>query len=500
MTPCWLTLALHLGLAASISNANHACHALEKAVPGSVAVPGSAAYLEAGRYWSERQAELRPSCFFIPADTQEVSRGMKVLTGLDTPFSVKSGGHTAFEGGSSSDAGVTIDLVRLNGIVVSEDRRTVSVGPGNRWINVSRTLDPLGLAVVGGRECDVGVGGLVLGGGISYFSGRHGWACDNVGEFEVVLSSGRAVNASASENPDLYRALRGGGGSNWGIVTRFDLVAFEQGALWASSLIFPASSNGTLVSRFRELAVDGLATDPDAHAYMVFMRNPTLGRDVVLASFYHATVPGGGGVPDVFAPFQSVRGALVNTTVVAGVSTLSESIREPYGSRQTWWDTSVRLGAGSARLLEDILPLFEALSEKLRSALGSDDVRTLLVFQPILTNVLRQMQKNGGNALGLHPDDGPLMIVQLAIKWDDDLVDDLVEASSAEFISSVESMAKSRQLLKGYVYMNYAGRSQHVLERYGEQSYRRLKETANKWDPEGLLQKLWKGYFKIDGE
>lgn len=109
---------------------------------------------------------------------------------------MKGGGHVPFSGGSSIENGVTIDLVHLNNIKISPDRQTVSIGPGNRWINVTETLDPIGLAVVGGRDMKVGVSGLTLGGGLSFFSGEYGWACDNVRQYEFVLASGSIVYTS----------------------------------------------------------------------------------------------------------------------------------------------------------------------------------------------------------------------------------------------------------------------------------------------------------------
>jgi FAD/FMN-containing dehydrogenase len=98
---------------------------------------------------------------------------------------VKSGGHGMFAGASNIDQGVTIDLLNLNQLVVSDDRSEVSIGAGNRWYDVCSKLDPMGISVVGGRVADIGVGGLTLGRGISFFPGRYGWACDNVNNYEV---------------------------------------------------------------------------------------------------------------------------------------------------------------------------------------------------------------------------------------------------------------------------------------------------------------------------
>lgn len=100
-------------------------------------------------------------------------------------FAVKSGGHAAFSGASNVEDGLTIDLVNLNGIYISDDQTETFVGAGNVWYDVYTHLQPLGLTVVGGRVSAIGVGGLTLGGGISFFSNRHGWACDNVNAYEV---------------------------------------------------------------------------------------------------------------------------------------------------------------------------------------------------------------------------------------------------------------------------------------------------------------------------
>ncbi|KAM0244934.1 hypothetical protein ACHAP5_005841 [Fusarium lateritium] len=435
-----------------------ACSALAKAFPQDVAYPKTLSYIQANNYWSERQAEVHPQCFVTPKTAKDVSAIMKILTSMNTPFSVKSGGHTAFAGGSNAADGVTIDLKNLNDITVSTDRKTVSVGPGNKWINVSEILDPMKLAVAAGRVADVGASGLILG--------------------------------------DLYWALRGGGGSNLGIVTRFDLVSFEQGDLWTNSLIFPGAMNKTLIPLFQDLTVNGLPTDPAAHTYFVLTHEPTLGGYIALTSFYHATLPSpAGSMPPVFEPFQSVPGAVVNTTLIANISTQSKIIDVPYGSRQTWWDTTV--SATSTSFFTDVVALFEARNAKLFAAAKGKKITPYLVFQPIPVNVLSEMQKNGGNALGLNPSDGPLMIVQLSTSWEGTELDDAIENSSRELIAKVESMAKKRHLDNGYVYMNYAGSTQDVQKSYGKDSYRKLQKVAKKWDPEQKLKHLWKGYFKL---
>jgi FAD/FMN-containing dehydrogenase len=100
-------------------------------------------------------------------------------------FAVKSGGHAAYAGASNIEDGLTINLAKINEVIVSEDKKSTSVGAGNVWFDVYTKLQPMGLTVIGGRVSAIGVGGLTLGGGISFFSSRYGWACDNVISYEV---------------------------------------------------------------------------------------------------------------------------------------------------------------------------------------------------------------------------------------------------------------------------------------------------------------------------
>lgn len=126
-----------------------------------------------------------PKCRFAPLDALGVSLAVLTVQVTQCKFAVKSGGHGMFSGASNIDGGLTIDLLKLNQISVSSDQTQTSVGPGNRWFDVYNVLEPKGLAVIGGRVADIGVGGLTLGGGMSFFSGRYGWACDNVNTYEV---------------------------------------------------------------------------------------------------------------------------------------------------------------------------------------------------------------------------------------------------------------------------------------------------------------------------
>ncbi|KAM0276541.1 hypothetical protein ACHAQH_006642 [Verticillium albo-atrum] len=479
--------------------------ALEKALPGKVAYPETEAYDLSNTFWSQRQSAVKPSCFLLPNSTADVSTGINILTSLKTQFSVKSGGHTPFQGGSNVQDGVTISLEALNAVTVSPDRKTVSIEPGNRWIDVARKLDPLGLAVVGGRVPEVGVSGLLLGGGISFLSGQHGWGCDNVRNYEVVLASGEVVDANPKQNEDLYWALRGGGGSSFGIVTRFDVDGYDQGDVWARALIWPGTASGAVLSEFALVETDVLPLDRDAHMFIVLAYAPQFGGSIVLSSLYHLTHAAtqgaaDGAVPDVFEGFVRLPRQMSNATTIAPISTHLEAISDAYGFRKTWWDTTVSIkDAGDYMLLLDQLPKWDEYVKILLAAAEEvgDTIVPQMALQPISTNVLEEMQKNGGNALGLDVDDGPLVLISIMATWSSNKLDCLVEKKSSEFIEDIDATAEARGQSNGFRYMNYAGKTQDVFGSYGEENHERLRKASRKYDPEDLLQNLWKGYFKV---
>lgn len=158
-------------------------------------------------YWLLNGRDLSPNCIVVPSSSEDVSVAVSILSaghslGIDgCKFAIKSGGyvlphrtvwsrlisrsHSPFAEGSNINNGVTIDLSNLNQIVVSDDQSTVSVGPGSRFGALYDELGFKDLTVVAGRDSQVGVGGLILGGGISFHSPRFGYACDNVMNYEV---------------------------------------------------------------------------------------------------------------------------------------------------------------------------------------------------------------------------------------------------------------------------------------------------------------------------
>ncbi|KAL2022651.1 hypothetical protein VTK56DRAFT_4995 [Thermocarpiscus australiensis] len=168
-------------------------------------------------------------------------------------FAIKGHGHAPAAGFANIDGGITIDMTDLNMTALNPDHSILSVGAGASWPQVYLYLDAFNVSVAGGRNGLVGVGGLTLGGGISHFSPRVGWACDNVLKFEVVLADGTPTNVNASYRGDRYRALKGGA-NNLGLVTRFDLATFPQGNLSVASFVNDISERRPVFQAFTDIS------------------------------------------------------------------------------------------------------------------------------------------------------------------------------------------------------------------------------------------------------
>ncbi|KAI0521889.1 FAD binding domain-containing protein [Xylaria bambusicola] len=196
---------------------------------------------EQSEYWSTSCGDLKPSCILMPTTAHEVAAIVSILAKNNETFAVKSGGHNPNNYFASVDGGPLISTKMLNQVILDPTAETVRVGPGNRWDEVTKALDGSGYTVVGGRIGNVGVGGYLLGGGLSFMSTEYGWAANSILEYELVLANASVVYVTENNYPDLFMALKGGG-NNYGIVTSYLLQAYPIGDIWGGNLVFDAKS------------------------------------------------------------------------------------------------------------------------------------------------------------------------------------------------------------------------------------------------------------------
>ncbi|GKZ33031.1 hypothetical protein AbraIFM66950_002748 [Aspergillus brasiliensis] len=472
----------------SLGFCSELCSALPRLYPGHVLQRSTTAYSTwDASFWSQQQEEVDPACVFQPATPVEVAVGLLLSELTLCPFAVKSGGHAAFAGASNIQDGLTIELVGLNSTVLSQNATIASVGAGNRWLDVYDWLDPLGLSVIGGRVSDIGVGGLTLGGGISFFSGFHGWACDNVANYEVVLADGSIVDVNVNTLPDLYWALRGGG-NNFGIVTRFDLTTHTQGLMWGGSRIWLEEYQSDILHALVDF---GFNSPSDPNGALIVSVAYAEGLYLLVADLEYAKPVAD---PPIFKNFSS-SGTLEDTMAIRSLSNITLLFKEsnPNGLRESYWTGTVQL---DYELATNITNMFKQELVPIQNVTG---IVPALVWQVISTNTMEHMAKNGGNALGLDLSDGPLLLINLSFMWDDKADDAAVMAVLGRITQKALSAAQARGLGSRYLYMNYASQYQSVVPSYGTANQARLQAVSKKYDPLQVFQNLQPGYFKLDG-
>ena len=192
---------------------------LAKRLKGRLILPDDRGYAAASRPLNRRYADLRPQGVALCEGAADAREALLWARDNDMPIAVRSGGHN-YAGYSTND-GLVIDFGRMKGAKVSDSRGTIVAEPGARNTDVYAALQPHGVAISAGRCPTVAIGGLVLGGGVGFSSRKLGLTCDHLLEAEVVTASGKVLTCSEKENPDLFWALRGGGGGNFGISTSY---------------------------------------------------------------------------------------------------------------------------------------------------------------------------------------------------------------------------------------------------------------------------------------
>jgi FAD binding domain/Berberine and berberine like len=193
----------------------------------------------------------RPSVTVRPTGTADVVDAVRFARQRGRTVAVRGGGHS-IAGLSAIDGGILIDLSAMDGVLVDPQRRVAHVQGGALWGDVDRETQAFGLATPGGVVSDTGVAGLTLGGGYGWLRRKHGLSADNLVEAEVVGADGRVRTASADSNPDLYWAIRGGGG-NFGIVTSFTFRLHELGPEVAfAATIYPLENAAQIWRGWRD--------------------------------------------------------------------------------------------------------------------------------------------------------------------------------------------------------------------------------------------------------
>jgi len=404
----------------------------------------------------------------------------------------------SFAGANNIDDGVSVDLSKMNDTQLSADRKTVSIGPGSTWQAAANKLDGTGIGIPVGRCPSTAVGGVTLGGGISFFAPKLGFAADNVLNYEVVTASGEIVNANATSNSDLWMALKGSGG-NLGIVTRFDFAAFDQPHIWATGLPLPADESSTNLALTAMHGITAMHRMFPKLAYgNMFSFNASRTPE---GGIWNSIVFSGDDINELQLPAMPVTVGGVTTELkltdhmieTSLANLLKDSDFFPWGFRDY---------IATVAFVNDLATLShvqELTVELYKSVRHVEGMEWLFAYEPLPHLFTEHSTARGGNMLGLNRTTDDLILMQLAPRWTNAADDAVMYDTAKQWVKQVQGYTQSVGKASDYLYLNYADGFQDPIAAYGEDNVKFLQRVSRKYDKQGVFQRAVKGGFKIPG-
>ncbi|KAK2592799.1 hypothetical protein QQS21_009503 [Conoideocrella luteorostrata] len=451
-----------------------------------VVLPDDPKYLARVESYFDNGAKLHPACFVQPQTAVEVATAVRALAKDGQEFAVRAGGCINRVGSNNISGGVTIDLILLNGVEYNPQTHKADVGPGATWKEVYDELEGRGRVVGGGRVGSVGVGGFLLGGGISFHSGRCGFACDTVVAYEVVLADGTTITATSEQHKDLFRALKGGG-NNFGIVTRFTMETYPApDTVWGGVSLKPIDTLHVASQALQDFT-SNVSSDLDSTMIFVAAHQPEYGGNTVLTLCFNAA---GVEKPQAFKKFLDLPETFSKYQIgkVQDLLPLSE-----LPLNNVWYSLAVK---NDAAIISKASELIYKLANDLKANIADGEFTTHCAFQPIPRVYTERSLAAGGNVMGLdnYPHDTITLQVSASVKTAE--LAEWVRPQVEAVVEEVRAFAGEDRLCP-WLYLNYAHSSQKVLESYGRENVDLIKAVAAKYDPDGVFQRLCPGGFKI---
>ncbi|PHH91703.1 hypothetical protein CDD83_10620 [Cordyceps sp. RAO-2017] len=472
------------------------CKTLSYSIPYIYHSPVSPEYNSLIKARWSNTAILHPGCVITPRSAQDVSKALKILAKQHCQFAVKAGGHSATPGFNSIDGGVSIDLTELKSTYMAPDRSSVTLGSGVTWGLAYDTFNDSNIGFTGGVCEDVGVGGVSIGGGQSLFQAKLGWAVDNIIDYEVVLASGKIVHANQRQHRDLFRALKGGN-TNFGIVTRVQLAAFELDNLWGGEVFVglngPQASRPEMLDKLSRAIVDFVAKNNDDvdTGLQILTAYLSGGKGQTVNSALSNTR--GVENPETVRPFLDMPNRLSNNVrhvkIADFVHELSSFV--PKGFRQITASLTI---TNDYKTLREVWEATDAVYDALPQKDKIDWVVSIIPQPKVQQSYAK---KRGGNSLGLSHVKEDQIVFWFSPRWTDPALDSVMEEVRDKFVEVGERVAKKHGTYSPFLYINFASPQQDPLCGYGADSVAFLKRTARKYDPKGVFQKLMPGGFKV---
>ena len=254
---------------------------------GELVTPDDSAYDEVRSLWNGN-VDKHPALVAICDGVADVIHCVNFARENNLLVSVRGGGHS-FPGTSVATDGLVIDLSLMDGVRVDPAGLTARAEGGVKWGAFDHATQAFGLATTGGTNSDAGIGGLTLGGGHGWLGGKHALASDNLKSVDIVTANGQLRVASEDENPDLFWAVRGGGG-NFGVCTSFEYRLQPVGTLLAGMIIYPIEIARDVFRAYRDFTRD---TPDEFTSWCVLMATPEGQRICVVIPCYNGPIEEG---------------------------------------------------------------------------------------------------------------------------------------------------------------------------------------------------------------
>ncbi|KAF3935187.1 hypothetical protein ABW20_dc0109668 [Dactylellina cionopaga] len=373
-----------------------------------------------------------------------------------------------------SNAGPDAVLISLSGLTklsLKADRSIATIGVGNRWGTVYNYLQPYNVTVVGGRIGTVGTG-LVLGGGLNYFSARFGLAADTIERFQVVLSDGSIVTATRNQNVDLFQALKGGS-ANFGIVTEFDMRTRSSGPLYFEALLYPSDQYPALMKAMVEYQKNGIKDTKTSLVcsfraegnLLIFLYLDPVIRPPAFAPFFNLT-----SIPFFPPGFATI------TDLVAAVAIGFPSEPERDLNRVTAFEIDESILNYSYNLYREV------------SATLPGNASLEYVPQPVTTDLVNIGNAYGGNVLGV-PAKSQIWL-NIVAKWKNPVDDSFMFNATKSILDKTNDYARGRNKYLPFMFLNDAAYDQKVLRGYGSNNFAKIVQVSKKYDKTQTFQKL----------
>lgn len=431
---------------------------------GRVIVPGDPAYDKA-RTVFYGGIDRRPAAIVRVADAGDVSRLVSLARESGLVLAVRSGGHSA-AGHSSTDGGVVLDLSSLKALDIDARNRTAWAETGLTAGEYTHAANTYGLATGFGDTGTVGIGGLTLGGGVGYLVRKYGLTIDDLLAAEIVTADGQLRHVDAETHPDLFWAVRGGGG-NFGVVTRFQFRLHEVATIFGGMLVLPASP--TTIAAFiteAEAAPDELSTIANVMTAppMPFLPAEVHGKPVIMAMLvYTGAVEAGEGA---VAPFRALATPFVD---MLHPMSYPEIYQEEQGEYHP-------VAAGRTMFVDSIdLSVAETILDYLTASTGSMAVAQLRVLGGAMAHVPADATAFAHRAARI--------MVNVAALYEKPDEKPVHEAWVTDFAAALHQGDKG-------VYVNFLGDEgqERVRKAYPGETWKRLTSIKARYDPTNLFR------------